>query len=103
MKVPAKLINGKPQVVISFPEISNIKTGVNEIHLSATSDSGLPVRYYVKYGPGIVDGSTFRITQIPVKSNYPIKVEVIAYQWGRIIEPLYQSAESVSRTFLIKK
>ena len=37
------------------------------------------------------------------KSKYPVKVTIVAYQWGRTIEPLYQSLEMITHSFLIKK
>ena len=40
-----------------------------------------------------------KLTPIPVRSKYPLKVTVMAYQWGRIIEPLFQSAEPVEQSF----
>ena len=38
---------------------------------------------------------------IPVRSRYPVKVTVVATQWGRTIAPLYQTAEPVTREFYL--
>jgi hypothetical protein len=100
LKIPAELTAGKPQV-IAFPQIKNQNAGVKSIKLSATSDSGLPVRYYVVSGPAFVEGDVLRFTKIPVKSKFPVKVTVVAYQWGRTLAPLYQSAEPVEMTVYI--
>lgn len=100
--IPAKLTVGRAQKIV-FPEIGNRKHGTSTIALGATSDSGLPVEYYVVAGPAEADGSALRVTEIPVKSKYPVKITVVAYQWGRTVEPLYQSAEPVEQTFWIER
>ncbi|HEU4901925.1 MAG TPA: hypothetical protein VFT06_04010 [Flavisolibacter sp.] len=100
MKIPAKLTRGKSQV-ITFPGIRDRKAGTKAIPLSARSDSGLPVQYYIVAGPAVVEGDVLRLTKIPVKSKFPVKVTVVAYQWGRTFAPLYQTAEMVERTFYI--
>jgi hypothetical protein len=53
-------------------------------------------------GPAVVVGTELVFTEVPVKSAYPIKVTVVAYQWGRVSEPAYQSAEPVEQTFLLE-
>lgn len=100
MKLPIKLTDGKSQT-ITFPKIADQAIDAKQIILTATSSSGLPVRYFVVSGPAVVNGSTLRFTKIPVKSRYPVKVTVTAYQWGRTIAPLYQSAEMVTQSFWI--
>ncbi len=102
MLIPAVLTKGRAQV-ITFPEIQNRKAGVRDIPLNAGADSGLPVSYYVAAGPAVVKGNTLRITKVPIRSKYPVKVTVVACQWGRIIPPLYQSAAPVTREFYIEK
>jgi hypothetical protein len=102
MNIPAKLSVGTPQV-ITFPKIEDQEEGIKSIELNATSDSKLPVDYYVVAGPAEIKGNTLIFTRIPVKSKYPVKVTVAAYQWGRTIEPLYQSAEPLKQTFYIIK
>ena len=100
MVIPARLSNGDAQK-ITFPEIGNVALGTRSIQLKAISSSNLPVGYYVVSGPAVVDGNTLQFTEIPVRSRLPIKVIIVAYQWGRTIEPLWQSAEPVERTFYI--
>jgi pimeloyl-ACP methyl ester carboxylesterase len=98
--IPARLTQGKPQT-ITFPRILNQRAGEDSVELRATSDSKLPVEYYVVAGPAEVDGHTLRLTAIPVRSRYPVKVTVVAYQWGRT--PAYRSADPVEQTFLIDR
>jgi hypothetical protein len=102
IKYPIKNKEGKSQS-ITFPKISNIKSSIKRVVLNAKSDIGLPVEYYVKYGPVHVDGNIMTIQQIPVRTKYPVEVCIGAYQWGRSIEPKIQSAEPVEVVFYINK
>jgi hypothetical protein len=101
MLISQKNAKGKPQT-ITFPKIKNQKPDVKSIKLEATSDSGLPVDYYVVAGPAEVEGDTLKLTPIPVRSKYPVKITVAAYQWGRTIEPLYQTAQPVEQSFIVE-
>ena len=96
--IPAKLTAGIEQT-IHFAGITDQKAGIEEIELNATADSGLPVAYYVVAGPGVIIGNKLKFTKIPVRSKYPVKVTIVAYQWGRMTEPLFQSAEPVTIVF----
>jgi pimeloyl-ACP methyl ester carboxylesterase len=96
--VPRKNTKGKPQSV-TFPEIPDQPAGTAELGLKATTDSDLPAEYYVQTGPAEIVGSKLEFTPLPPRTRYPVKVTVVAYQWGRNIEPFYQSAEPVTRTF----
>jgi hypothetical protein len=69
--------------------------------LHATSDSGAKVRYYVLAGPAELDGDALTLTPIPPRSRFPVKVTVVAWQWGRTIEPRYKTAAPVERAFHI--
>ncbi|MGZ3754409.1 MAG: hypothetical protein ACXVAY_00590 [Mucilaginibacter sp.] len=102
IKIPATLTMGKPQQ-ITFPGIPNQKVGNGSAKLSATSGSGLPVSYYVAYGPAIIQNNILVLTKIPRKSKYPIKVLVVAYQLGRRTEPSCQSAIPVAQHFNVGK
>lgn len=100
--VPAVTKHGKTQQ-ISFPEIPDQKVGAKPLKLKATSDSGLPVRYFVREGPAEVEGDTLRFTAIPPRARFPVKVTVAAWQYGRANEPKVQSATPVERDFVILK
>jgi hypothetical protein len=42
---------------------------------------------------------TLKFTPVPPRSRLPIKVTVVAWQWGRSIEPKLKTAEPVQRSF----
>jgi hypothetical protein len=97
---------------ITFPAIPDQKTdlvgrpGEESIKLEATSDSGLPVYYYVREGPAeIHEGKvpTLVIKDIPPRSKLPIEVTIVAWQWGRTVEPAVKTATPVEQTFSILK
>ena len=101
LRVNYPIKEGKAQR-ISFPEIGNVKNGTQqEVSLCATSDSGLPVGYYVKEGPARIEGDKLVLTRIPPRAKFPVKVTVVAWQLGRKGE--LQSAIPVEQTFYINK
>jgi hypothetical protein len=103
LRFPFKNTRGEPQR-IDFPPIPDQRAGTSPgpIQLNATSTAHVPVHYYVREGPAEVDErGTLSFTAIPPRSKYPVAVTVVAWQWGRSIEPLIKSAEPVERTFLI--
>ena len=102
IKVPGRNLKGTPQK-ITFAPIANMKPGAGPVKLTATSDAGLPVQFCVIAGPAVIQGDQLDLTAIPPRTRYPVKVTVAAYQWGRSIEPLVQSAEKVEQTFLIEE
>lgn len=84
---------------IYFPGIGDVKAGVESVTLRATSDCGLPVYYYVKEGPAEIDGTNSVFTPIPPRSKYPLKVTVVAWQYG--LAGKVQTAEPIERSFFI--
>jgi hypothetical protein len=101
--IPMKNTNGISQK-INFPKMNDITEDVRTIQLQATVDSPQKPEYYVKAGPAIiVCDSILKITSIPPKSKFPVKITVVACQWGRTIDPLYQTAREVKQTFYIQK
>jgi hypothetical protein len=48
-----------------------------------------------------LDNGTLTFTAIPPRAKFPVSVTVVAWQWGRSIDPPVQSANVVGRTFLI--
>lgn len=102
MFVPARNTLGAPQE-ITFPLIPDQTRTTGSLPLNAVSDSGEPVRYLVREGPAEVDGDVLRFTPIPPRAKFPVKVTVIAWQYGRTGEPRLQSAEPVERAFTIVK
>lgn len=83
---------------IQFPRISNVRRGTQYLHLRAKTDSGLSVRYYVKEGPAKFESGRLYLTEIPPRSRFPIRVTVVAWQYG---DAVYRTAEAVERSFFI--
>jgi hypothetical protein len=114
--IAVKNSKGLPQT-IDFPELPNVKSGTPPITLNAVSDKGLPVQYLIQQGPVILQGNQLRLTKIPPQSRYPVKVTIIAWQWGRnddlaeatkgtnapFAGQTVQTAQPVERTFYITK
>lgn len=98
LKIPVRNTAGVAQR-ISFAPVPNQKSATISVPLVATSDSGEKVRFYVREGPAWVEGDTLHLTPLPPRAKLPVKVTVVAWQWGRSIEPKLQSAEPVERTF----
>lgn len=89
---------GKSQS-ITFPAIGDVKRGgVREFPLVANSDADLKVRFYVREGPAEVEGDKLRITAIPPRAKFPVKVTVVAWQWGN---STVNTAAPVERSFVI--
>jgi hypothetical protein len=88
---------------LTFPEIADVECGTKRVQLRATSDAGTPVYYYVREGPAEVDGDRLNLTKIPVRAKFPVKVTLVAWQYGRNIEPKLKSAAPVEQTFYIQK
>ena len=91
---------GKPQKII-FDPIADVKAGVPSMTLSARSDAGLPVSYFVVAGPAIIRNGKLEFTAIPPRARMPFEVTVAAWQWGRNSEPQIKTAEIVRQTFRV--
>ena len=102
MIIPLKNTEGKEQH-ISFQEIPDQKNGTKSVILQASSDANVPVRFYILEGPAKIAGNKVEFTRIPPRSRYPIKITIVAWQYGRSKEPKLQSAQPVVRTFYILK
>jgi hypothetical protein len=102
LPIPRRLTAGQPQH-IDFPEIANQKPGAKPLKLKASSDSGLPVGFFVREGPAELDGDTLTFTKLPPRAKFPVKVVVGAFQFGRTAEPKIQSADMVVREFWLEK
>ena len=100
IRIPYRNKEGIPQSII-FPKLSDVKASVKEISLNGTADSGLPVYYYVKEGPAEIKGDKLVLTKIPPRAKFPVKVTVVAWQYGRSGEPKVQTAEAVEQSFYI--
>jgi hypothetical protein len=96
---------GLPQH-IQFGQIAPLKTSTAPIMLHASSDAGLPVRFYVVSGPARIDGSRLTLTEFPRGGVRQIPVIVTAYQLGRAAsdtQSAVQQADPVTRQFLCSR
>ncbi len=100
--VPARNKEGRDQK-ITFPAIPDQRAGAKSVPLTAASDSGAVIYYYVREGPAEVSGATLTLTAIPPRARFPVKVTVVAWQYGRALEPRLKTAEPVERAFSIVK
>jgi hypothetical protein len=91
---------GAPQT-ITFPTIANQKIGVETVNLAAASDAGVPVGYYVREGPAFVRDGVLHLTRLPPRAKLPLKVTVVAWQFGRGAPSPLRAAESVERSFFL--
>jgi hypothetical protein len=99
MRFPLRNDKGEHQT-ISFPSILDQPVGAKSLKLTATSSAGAAVHYYIREGPAEVsDDGTITFTSIPPRAKFPVKVTVVAWQWGRSIDPKLKTAEPVERTF----
>lgn len=88
---------------IAFGSLPNIKQGTKSVTISASSNSGMPVYFYVQEGPAEVKNGKLKFTKIPPRSKFPVKVTVVAWQYGRAVEPKVKTAEPVVQSFWIEK
>ena len=98
-----KLIREGQAQVITFPPLGNLKVGGGPVTLKATSDSGLPVEYYVAYGPARIAAGKLEAAEVPGRATFPIPVKVVAYQFGSGLEPQVKTAASVERKIYLEK
>jgi hypothetical protein len=96
--IPARNTAGAEQH-ITFPEIPDQKAGTKSLQLHAVSDADVPVHYFVREGPAELDGDGLRFAKIPTRAKFPVKVTVVAWQYGRSTEPKLKTAEPVARSF----
>jgi len=100
VKYPKLNREGAPQR-IDFARIEDQAGGVKAMELKATASSGRAVQFYVASGPAEVEGDRLVFTPIPPRTRMPVKVTVVAYQWGTTESPAVQSAAPVERTYLV--
>ncbi|OCX52251.1 hypothetical protein BEL04_12295 [Mucilaginibacter sp. PPCGB 2223] len=101
LRIPPINKSGIPQH-IDFPAIADVPRGTRSVHISASSDAGLPVGFYIAEGPAEIKNGSICLTLIPPSARYPVKVTVVAWQYGHSNEPKIQTADPVLRTFWIK-
>lgn len=102
MQMPPRNTQGKEQH-INFAPIANQPRGAKGIKLTATSDANVPVGFYIQDGPAELVGDHINLTAIPSRAKYPVKVTVVAWQYGNSNTPGLQTAAPVERVFWINK
>jgi hypothetical protein len=102
MRFPLTNTAGKSQQII-FRAIPNQKWQAKRVELHAASTAGAPVHYYIKEGPAKLINNRLIFTSIPPRARFPVKVTVVAWQYGCSVEPKLQSAEPVERSFYMYK
>ena len=100
MRLPGRLTEGREQT-IDFPPIADQASGTDSLRLKAASDAGLPVGFFVREGPAEIVGDALKFTPVPPRAKYPIKVTVVAWQYG--VPGKVQSAEPVTREFYLTR
>jgi hypothetical protein len=96
---------GLPQHIL-FDEIAPRKATRAPIMLHASSDAGLPVRFYVVSGPAWIEGDRLTIAEFPLGGASQIPIIVTAYQTGRAAngnQPAVQRADPVTQQFLCSR
>jgi hypothetical protein len=91
-----KLDKGEAQT-ISFSLPAKLKRADFPVALAATSDRGLPVRLTVKIGPAVIRDGKLELAEVPVRARWPLRIAVVASQFGSAVAPLVQSAEPVEQ------
>jgi hypothetical protein len=99
--VPVRNSEGAGQQ-ISFPPIPDQKVGAKALKLQATSSANVPVHFFVREGPAEIEGDVLKFTALPPRAKFPLKVTVIAWQYGRSGEPKLQTALPVEQVFNLK-
>ncbi|MEJ6979719.1 hypothetical protein WG906_04615 [Pedobacter sp. P351] len=102
IKIPLRNVEGAEQA-IDFPQIPDQNHSVKSLTLNASSSAGVPVYYYVKEGPAELSGNILKFNRIPVRTKFPVKVTIVAWQWGYKGGVKLKSAEPVERNFYIHK
>lgn len=101
IRIPRRNDKGAEQT-ITFPKPGDVKPSTRRAKLSATASSGLKVRYFVREGPAEVDDEgNLTLLAIPPRAKFPVKVTVVAWQWGRANEPRVKTAIEVEQTINI--
>jgi hypothetical protein len=105
MRLPLRNDEGAEQT-ITFAPIADQPHTAKSLPLRASSSAvDARVHFYVREGPAVLaaDGTTLLFSPIPPRAQFPIRVTVVAWQWGRSLEPKLKTATPVERTFLLTR
>lgn len=53
--------------------------------------------------PAVIENGKLKISELPSRGAFPIEVKVIAYQFGRGIEPLVRTATPAEQNARVRK
>jgi hypothetical protein len=84
---------------ITFDKIPDKISGTRSVVLSARSDSGLPIGFFVVAGPAIIKNEMVVFTKVPPRTKYPVSITIGAWQWGSNREPKVKMAGIVYQKF----
>lgn len=101
IRIPYPNTKGKEQK-ITFNALPDMDRKTGSVKLDAVSDSNLPVYFYVKEGPAEIRDGQLVFTTIPPQSKFPVKVTVVAWQYGKSTAPEIQTAKPISHSFYIQ-
>ena len=100
LRIPLANGTGLDQTItFDLPPVASLRKIGSALPLTATSNRGLRVRYYVKRGPAEIAGNMLRFTRIPLSARRPMKVTVVAWQFG--VASKIKSAAPIERTLLL--
>lgn len=102
IKIPYRNNEGVSQV-ITFDSIPDVHVGTKSVELNATSTSGMKVYFYVQEGPAEIKDNRVVLTKIPPRAKFPVKVTVVAWQYGRFSDPKVATAPQIVQSFYILK
>ena len=100
--LPIRLTDGAEQH-ITFEPLPDVNEGSQPMVLNAQSDSGLKVGFYAECGPVRIKDNILYFTDIPPRTKFPVKVSVVAWQYGLSGDNCIQTAEPVRRIFYITR
>ena len=86
---------------ITFPPLANALKSTKRIKLTATSSSGLPVGFFVREGPAVIEGTELIVTQLPVADPKPITITIGAYQTGLWQPDGFKAASTLYQSFTL--
>lgn len=100
IRIPHRNGQGSEQKIVFAPlNDIDLQELPRSVPLRATATSGLPVYYYIKEGPAEIRNNELHFTPLPPRAKYPLKITVVAWQYG--IADQWKTAEAVERSFYL--
>ncbi|MDC7693696.1 hypothetical protein PQU94_05305 [Asticcacaulis sp. DXS10W] len=103
IRIPLTHDEGLEQT-LSFDALPDVASPHGRIRLNARSSVGLPVSFFVRSGPVLIEDAHYlRFADVPAHARFPLRIEVVATQWGRATGPAVKTATPVSRVFYLHR